>query len=327
MNISASTNTSDKQKELLLQINGLTVNFKTPLGWVQAADNVSLDIFNRETLALVGETGCGKSVVASAILQLLPNNAAVQGEVLFLGKDLLSLDEKEISRIRGSEISVVFQNPSLALNPLIRVEEQIAEPLRIHQGMSRRQSLDVAEGFLSRLGLGERRLKKMYPFQFSGGMNQRVMIATSMILSPKIIIADEPTKGLDRSLAKDVVAEMAKIKDFTGASLLLITHDLSMARTISDRMAVMYSGEIVEMGETEEIFREPLHPYTLALLDCLPERGFKPIGGASPSMINPPKGCKFHPRCPHKCERCTQRPEIKKIKGRKNGRQVRCWLC
>jgi peptide/nickel transport system ATP-binding protein len=325
MNISA--NTFDKQKLPILQICGLTINFRTQLGWVQAADNVSLDIFNCETLALVGETGCGKSVVASAILQLLPNNAAVQGKVLFLGKDLLILSEKEMSRIRGSEISTVFQNPSLALNPLIRVEEQIAEPLRIHQGMSRRRSLDVAEEFLGRLGLEEKRLKKMYPFQFSGGMNQRVMIATSMILSPKIIIADEPTKGLDRSLAKDVIAEMAKIKDFTGASLLLITHDLSMARTISDRMAVMYSGEIVEMGETEDIFREPLHPYTLALLDCLPERGFKPVKGSSPSMINPPKGCKFHPRCPHKCERCMQRPAIREIMGKKNSRQVRCWLC
>lgn len=314
----------DDMKEPILQVVGLSVRFETPLGPVHAADNVTFDIHKKETLALVGETGCGKSVVASAIMQLLPGNAVVEGRALFSKRDLIKLEEREMSRLRGNEISIIFQNPSLSLNPILDVGEQIAEPLQVHRAMARRQSHQVAKGFLSRLGLGERSLMGMYPFQFSGGMNQRVMIATSIILSPKMIIADEPTKGLDRALAKDVAAEICKVMDLTGASLLLITHDISLAEMISDQIAVMYCGEIVEMGECKEVLGEPLHPYTSALLDCLPERGFKPIPGASPSMIHPPQGCKFHPRCPHKTQKCMQKQKIRKID--ENERQVRCWL-
>ena len=334
----------------LLQIEGLCVSFETSMGLVRAAEDICLDIQEGETLALVGETGCGKSVVASAIMQLLPNNASVQGRAVFVGRDLLALGEREISRIRGNEIAIVFQNPSLALNPIMRVGEQIAEPLQVHKGVSRRRSLRMAEDMASRLGLVQgrqaRQLARMYPFQFSGGMNQRVMIATSMISSPRIIIADEPSKGLDGALAGEVMVEMAKIKDQIGASLLLITHDLLLAREISDRMAVMYCGEIVEIGKSREIFSQPLHPYTKALLGCLPERGFQPIPGSSPSMIEPPHGCKFHPRCPQRQEKCRRRPKMVKVEGRVEGnsgaagtggrevaggrydtcREVRCWL-
>lgn len=196
------------------------------------------------------------------------------------------------------------------------------------------RSLMMAEDMLCRLGLGEGQHARMYPFQFSGGMNQRVMIATSMILSPKIIIADEPSKGLDGALVGEVMAEMARIKDQMGASLLLITHDLLLARDVSDRMAVMYCGEIVEIGKSQEIFSKPLHPYTIALLSCLPERGFQPIPGSSPSMIEPPIGCKFHPRCPQGQEMCRRRPEMVQVGEREEGtgigygidREVRCWL-
>jgi peptide/nickel transport system ATP-binding protein len=175
---------------------------------------------------------------------------------------------------------------------------------------------------------------RMYPFQFSGGMNKRVMIAASMILSPRIIIADEPSKGLDGVLAGEVMAEMARIRDQVGAALLLITHDLLMARNFSDRMAVMYCGEIVEIGKSQEVFSEPLHPYTIALLNCLPERGFQPITGISPSMIGPPAGCKFHPRCPQRQNKCMRRPEMVQVDGMEvvaganesTGREVRCWL-
>jgi peptide/nickel transport system ATP-binding protein len=236
--------------------------------------------------------------------------------------------EMEISRIRGSEIAIVFQNPSLALNPTLQVREQIAEPLEIHKRTPRHQSLQMAESILSHLGLCEHNIGRMYPFQFSGGMNQRVMIATSVILSPKLIIADEPTKGLDAEAARDVMRELTKIKDQIGASLLLITHDLSLARSISDKIAVMYCGEILEMGNSKEVFQDPLHPYTRALLECLPEKGFKPIPGNSPSMIHPPQGCKFHPRCPHKCEKFCQQPDMIEIKGTDEciSRQVKCWL-
>lgn len=312
----------------LLQIEGLSVSFETPLGRVKAAQDVCFDLRKGETLALVGETGCGKSVVASAILQLLPNNASVRGRAVFAGRDLLALSEREISRVRGSEIAIVFQNPSLALNPIMQVADQIAEPVQIHKGLSRIRSILMAGDMLRRLSLGERALSRMYPFQLSGGMNQRVMIATSMILSPRIIIADEPSKGLDGSLARQVARELAKFRDEMGASLLLITHDLLLARDISDRIAVMYCGEIVETGRSMEIFDEPLHPYTKALLNCLPERGFQPVPGSSPSMIDPPTGCRFYPRCRERQERCRQRPGIMKRKGGQElmDREVRCWL-
>ncbi|MCK9439908.1 MAG: ABC transporter ATP-binding protein [Methanothrix sp.] len=318
----------------LLLIKGLSVSFETPLGRVKAAEDVCLEMQDGETLALVGETGCGKSVVAGAIMQLLPHNACVQGRAIFGGRDLLGLDEREMARIRGSEISIVFQNPSLALNPIMRVGEQIAEMLRVHKNISRNRSLRMAEDMLRRLGMVEKEKARMYPFQFSGGMNQRVMIATSMILSPRIIIADEPSKGLDGTLAREVMAEMASIKDQMGASLLLITHDLMLAKDVSDRMAVMYCGEIVEIGKSREIFSNPLHPYTIALLGCLPERGFQPIPGSSPSMINPPIGCKFHPRCQQCREKCRRKQKMTKVEGRREvpgkdectDREVRCWL-
>lgn len=316
-----------------LQIEGLSVGFETAFGRVKAAEDVCFDLGEGETLALVGETGCGKSVVASAIMQLLPHNASVQGRAVFEGRDLLALSEMEMARIRGSKIAIVFQNPSLALNPIIPVGEQIAEMLQVHKGFSRSRSLRTAEDMANRLGLAERQKLRMYPFQFSGGMNQRVMIATSMILSPRIIIADEPSKGLDGLLAGEVMAEMMRVKDQVGASLLLITHDLKLAREISDRMAVMYCGEIVEIGKSREVFAEPLHPYTIALLSCLPERGFQPIPGSSPSMIEPPAGCKFHPRCPLRQDMCMKRPKMARVDGggRVSGangsgcREVRCW--
>ncbi|MFZ3149842.1 MAG: ABC transporter ATP-binding protein [Methanothrix sp.] len=326
-------NSSRTTTEPLLLIEGLSVSFETPLGRVKAAEDVCLEMKDGETLALVGETGCGKSVVAGAIMQLLPPNACVQGRAAFAGRDLLGLNEREMARIRGSEISIVFQNPSLALNPIMRVGEQIAEMLQVHKGISRNRSLQMAEDMLGRLGLAEREKARMYPFQFSGGMNQRVMIGTSMILSPRIIIADEPSKGLDGTLAGEVMAEMTRIKDQIGASLLLITHDLLLAKDVSDRVAVMYCGEIVEIGKSQEIFSKPLHPYTIALLSCLPERGFQTIPGSSPSMINPPAGCKFHPRCPQCREKCRRKPKMTKVEGKGEvpgneectGREVRCW--
>jgi ABC-type dipeptide/oligopeptide/nickel transport system ATPase component len=251
----------------LLQIEGLSVGFETSVGRVKAAENVCFELHKGETLALVGETGCGKSVVASSIMQLLPHNAFVRGRAVYAGRNLLSLSEKEMAGIRGSEIAIVFQNPSLSLNPIMRVGEQIAEMLRVRKGFRHILSLQMARDMLSRLGLEGGEKTRMYPFQFSGGMNQRVMIATSMILSPKIIIADEPSKGLDGALVEEVMTEMVMIKHQMGASLLLITHDLMLARKISDRIAVMYCGEIVEIGKSHDVFSEPLHPYTIALFE------------------------------------------------------------
>ncbi len=310
----------------LLCIDEMSVSFDTSLGRVKAAQNICLELHERETLALVGETGCGKSVIASAILQLLPSNASVKGRAIFSGIDLLSLGEREMADIRGREIAIIFQNPSLSLNPIMKVAEQVAEPLQIHRRLPRHRAISKAEDMLSRFKLGDKASPVMYPFQLSGGMNQRVMIATSMILSPKILIADEPSKGLDQSLARQVMKELAGIKDEIGASLLLITHDLLLAREVSERIAVMYCGEIVETGSSAEIFDQPLHPYTKALLNCLPERGFEPIPGCSPSMIDPPEGCSFYPRCRERHDRCLLSPGMIKVNGREGGREVRCWL-
>jgi peptide/nickel transport system ATP-binding protein len=250
----------------------------------------------------------------------------VKGKAIFLGRDLLSLGEREMADIRGQEIAIIFQNPSLSLNPIMKVAEQVAEPLQIHRRLPRHRAISKAEDMLSRFKLGDKASPVMYPFQLSGGMNQRVMIATSMILSPKILIADEPSKGLDQSLARQVMKELAGIKDEIGASLLLITHDLLLAKEVSDRIAVMYCGEIVEAGSSAEIFDEPLHPYTKALLNCLPEMGFKPIPGSSPSMIDPPEGCRFYPRCRERLDRCLLSPKMIKVESDDGDREVRCWL-
>ena len=303
-----------------LDIRDLWVSFDTSIGLVHAVDKISFILENGETLALVGETGCGKSVIASSILKLLPSNAKYGGKILFHGQNLLDLVEKEISKIRGNDISLIFQNPSLALNPVYRISEQVAEPLQIHRRLDKREATIRANSLLSRLMIDKE--SKKYPFQLSGGMNQRAMIASSTILSPKIIIADEPTKGLDAHLAERVMDELVKRKDQSSSSLLLITHDLSLAQKISDRIAVMYCGDIFEISSTEDIFSRPAHPYTKALLNCLPSQGFIPIPGPSPSMTDPPIGCKFHPRCPYNESRCLNKPKILKSEGR----QVRCWL-
>lgn len=301
------------------------MTFKTPLGEVKAVEDLQLQIRANETVALVGETGCGKSVVASSILNLLPGNTSVSGHILYQGRNLLDLDEKGLSKVRGSEIALIFQNPSLALNPVYRAGEQIAEPLQIHRSFSKRDALEAALDQLKRFHLGDRATMNMYPFQLSGGMNQRVMISASIILSPKILIADEPTKGLDHSLAKGMMHELERIKESNKSSLLLITHDLPLAKEISDRIAVMYCGQILEAGESKEIFKNPLHPYTKALLDSLPERGFKPLNGSSPSMINPPSGCRFHPRCSFAKDECLKDQDMKKVESCST-RLVRCQL-
>lgn len=301
------------------------MTFKTQLGAVKAVEDLQFHIDENETVALVGETGCGKSVVASSILNLLPGNANVSGQVLFHESNLLDMDEKALSKVRGSEIAIMFQNPSLALNPVYRTGEQIAEPLQIHRGVSKKNALVAALDQLKRFRLGDRATMNNYPFQLSGGMNQRVMISASVILCPKILIADEPTKGLEHPLAKDMMHELERIKESNRSSLLLITHDLELAREISDRIAVMYCGQILEAGEGKAIFNNPLHPYTKALLDSLPERGFKPLAGSSPSMVNPPSGCKFHPRCSFAEDECLKDQDMKKAEGCST-RQVRCRL-
>ncbi len=308
----------------LLKVENLSVSFETVMGTVKAADDVSFEIEKNEILALVGETGCGKSVIANTILRLLPNNARVGGKITYGGQDLLKMSEKEISGIRGKEISTIFQNPSLALNPVYPVGWQISEPLRVRERISKKMSMEISKKLLGRLGFRDpARDMQMYPFQFSGGMNQRAMIATSVVLGPKIIIADEPTTGLDDDLVRELIEEIEYIQQMNRSSILLITHDINFAKALSDRIIIMYSGDIVEVGTTEDFFYEPLHPYSKALLESLPEHGFLPIPGSSPSMIHEPDGCKFHPRCPRRMSGCAaEKPEM----FRSGKSMVRCLL-
>jgi peptide/nickel transport system ATP-binding protein len=308
----------------LLEIKNLKVTFDTSLGKVKAVEGVSFKLMAGETLALVGETGSGKSTIAHSIMNILPPNTSVKGQILFRNQDLFQMSEKELSQIRGKEISLIMQNPALALNPVFSIGHQMAESLVIHENLKRSKAILQAKDLLKRLhfkGPGE--VVKSYPFEMSGGMKQRILIGISVILNPKVIIADEPTKGLDSRLKTMVLEELKLVKKMEHSSMLFISHDLHPAREISNRIAVLYAGEILESGSTVDFFEEPLHPYSKGLMESLPENGFKPIPGTPPSMIHPPEGCKFHPRCPYKKETCTRKkPDFVKVQGR----DVKCVL-
>jgi peptide/nickel transport system ATP-binding protein len=307
-----------------LHIKHLTVTFETLMGKVVAVDDVSFDHESKETLALVGETGCGKSVIANSILKLLPDNAHLSGEILFGDKKLLRLSERELADIRGQEIAIIFQNPTLALNPVYRIGDQISELFRVHKSLSSKESKAYVISLLNRMGFKDpEHALRMYPFQFSEGMNQRVLIALALALHPKIIIADEPTKGLDDQLKDEILKEHTKIKQEEESSLFLITHDLGVAFNIADRVALMYCGQVVEIAKSLDFFAKPFHPYARALLKSLPAQGFVPISGASPSMISPPGGCRFHPRCVDRMDVCSCK---KPAPIEKSGRIIRCHL-
>ena len=308
----------------LFAVENLRVAFRTPDGLVRAVDGVTLELKEAETLGLAGETGCGKSTIALSALNLLPDNAVARGKIMYENQNILLLNEKDMARIRGKEISLVMQNPGLALNPVLSIGNQLTEPLIVHRLAKKSEARQAAEDLLYKLHFkGPSNAMKAYPFEMSGGMKQRILIGISVILNPKVIIADEPTKGLDSRLRNMVLEELTLAREMSHSSMILITHDLGAARAISDRIAVMYAGEIIEIGPTGDVFENPLHPYSKGLLESLPERGFKPIPGVSPSMIRPPEGCKFHPRCFEKKDICSQqRPDLIK----KKSRGVRCVL-
>ena len=308
----------------LLTVEELEVTFKTHRERVQAVRQVSLVISHHETLALIGDTGCGKSVIAQSILRLLPGNAIINGKIMFQGRNLLQIDEKAMTSIRGREIAIIFQNPSLALNPVYSIGWQVGEPFRIHRNYNRNQSIRESLKLLARMGF-ERPSSaiKMYPFEFSGGMNQRVLIASALALHPALLIADEPTQGLNRELITQVIDQLEFIRKSSSSSMLLITHDLTVARAISSQIAVMYAGEIIEEAPPSIFFQDPLHPYSQGLLQSLPERGFHPIPGHAPSMIDVLNGCQFHPRCNWANRRCREeKPGLFSVENQR----VRCFL-
>ena len=295
--------------EPLLEVKNLRINFKTYAGLVQAVRGVDFTLAKGETLAIVGESGSGKSVTSNALMRLIPQPAGryEDGQILFEGKDLLKLSEREMESIRGNEIAMIFQDPMTALNPTMRVGKQIMEVILTHKkGVSKEAAKQRAIELLAEVGIPdpERRFKQ-YPHEFSGGMRQRVVIAIALAAEPKILIADEPTTALDVTIQAQILELMKKIQEKNGNAIIFITHDLGVVANVADRVAVMYAGQIVEYGSSHDIFYNPKHPYTWGLLGSMPDLDSEDseelytIPGAPPNLINPPAGDAFAPRNPY----------------------------
>jgi oligopeptide/dipeptide ABC transporter ATP-binding protein len=298
----------------LLELKDLTVAFNTERGEIRPVRDVSYSIYPGQTLAVVGESGCGKSVTALSILRLIPTppGKVLAGEVLMEGRDLLKLSEPEMRTVRGREIAMIFQEPMTSLNPVYTIGEQIAEAVILHQKLNRKQAYEAAEEAMRDVGISDpgRRLYE-YPHQMSGGMRQRVMIAMALSCKPKLLIADEPTTALDVTIQAQILELLRKLQREKGMSILLITHDLGVVAENADVVAVMYASRIVEYATVEEVFDHPLHPYTEGLLKSVPKLGahserLVSIPGAVPNPAKFPSGCKFHPRCPRTREAAVQ---------------------
>lgn len=311
----------------LLEIKNLNVSFIVDKKPVHILNDVSIDINENEVMAVIGETGCGKSVTGSSVLRVLPENAVITGTVLYKGKDVVSMGEKDFRLLRGKEIAAVPQSPSTSLDPLMRIGEQVAECVTNGKSMAGREKNILKEkifSIFSQLSMPrEKELYSSYPCELSGGMRQRVLISMGVITKPNLLIVDEPTKAIDWALRKEVVEIMRKLKEEIKCSMMFITHDLAAAGSIADKIAVMYCGEVVEIGSVKEVLKEPKHPYTKGLIDAMPSKGFKVMNGFMPSFSEIPKGCRFHTRCVYKKEICgTVVP--KEIL--KNGVMVKCHL-
>ena len=318
-----------------LKIQNLAVSFSTPKGKLIAVNGISFHLTPGETLALVGESGCGKTVSALSILRLLPEPPAeiLNGKILFDGQDLLSLRAKALQDLRGHSISMIFQDPMTSLNPVLTVGEQIAETLLRHTTMNRQEALQKSVDLLSRVELPSPKEKlQYYPHQLSGGMRQRVLIAMALACAPRVLIADEPTTALDVLIQAQILELLGNLKKETGMSILIITHDLGVVAEIAQRVLVMYAGEIVESGPAKALLKSPFHPYTKGLIASIPKLGTKKRPGARleeipgnvPSLDQRPSGCPFHPRCSWAMEICkTQNPQLRMIEAQ---RQVSCHL-
>lgn len=315
----------------LLEIKDLVIHYVTDDAVVEAVNGVTLTIESGETLGLVGETGAGKTTTALGILSLVPDppGKVVSGSILFDGQDILSMKDTDIRRIRGNDISMIFQDPMTALNPIMRVGDQISEVIALHSGCSKTEANQKAEEMLEKVGIPAFRASD-YPHQFSGGMKQRVVIATALACNPKLLLADEPTTALDVTIQAQVLDMMNELKTELGTAVLLITHDLGIVAETCDKVAIMYAGEIVEYGTLEHIYDHTSHPYSKGLFGSIPdlytkEKRLKPIAGLMPNPADLPKGCKFHPRCPMATAHCqTVAPEYYEITP---GHYVRCHLC
>ncbi|MGO1074105.1 ABC transporter ATP-binding protein [Inquilinus sp. CA228] len=312
----------------LLAIDGLRV----AIGGRSVVDGVSLSIGRGEVLALVGESGCGKSLTALSVLRLLPAAARVAGGAIAMeGIDLLALDEASLRDLRGNRVSVIFQEPVASLNPLVRVGDQVAESLRLHRGASAAAARAEAVAMLARVGIADpERRAGQFPFELSGGMCQRVMIASALICRPEILIADEPTTALDVTIQAQILDLLKSLRAEAGSAILLITHDMGVVADMADRVAVMYGGTVVESGPVDAIFDAPAHPYTRLLLATVPRldgprrEELKTIAGAVPDAASWPQGCRFRTRCPLADERCAEAPPLEPAQG-DSGHLAACW--
>lgn len=310
----------------LLKARGLKTHFQSSQGTVRAVDGVDLEVYPGEAVGLVGESGCGKTTTAHSIMKLVPTwqGTSYEGEVWFRGVNLLSLPERDLMRVRGKDISIIFQDPMTYLNPVMRIGKQIAEVLP--KPVEERQVIELLE----RVGIpAPASVASRYPHELSGGMRQRVLIAIAVANNPRVLIADEPTTALDVTIQAQILDLIRKIRQEQDTALLLITHDLGVVAEMCDRVYVMYAGNIVESGDVFSIFEEPLHPYTQGLLRSslsITERreSLETIEGVVPNLIDPPSGCKFHPRCPAAMPVCKEQSPSLVQQGK--GRQVSCWL-
>ena len=316
--------------ETLITINDLVVEYFTLRGPLRAVDSASLTINHGEILGIVGESGSGKSTLAQAVLRILPPQARiVKGSIIYRGRDLARMDENELKKIRWREISMVPQAALNALNPTLRIRDHFIETAKAHGVNDKRSVLEKASHLLEQVRLDPKRVLSSYPHELSGGMKQRVLIALSLLLDPKIVILDEPTTALDVLTQRFILDLLKDLKEKLGITMVFITHDIAVIADIADRVAVMYAGQVVEVGDVFEVFYEPLHPYTRLLIKSVPGlRGdveeMRPIPGSPPDMFSPPSGCRFHPRCPWRFEPCDSiDPSIVEFG---DGRMVSCHL-